>query len=260
MTDEEIQLYSETNVVMRRGDILLRNAGPHSQAVHALLRHLEEAGFDGSPRVVDTGFDDNGRETLTYIEGTLVHPCQRSAQATFELGEVLRSLHSATATFVSPPHAQWRHRFFRHLGDGHVVSHCDPSPWNVCLRDGLLPALIDWDLAGPIDPLVELAHAAWLNAGLYSDDIPEAAELPPLRDRAAMVRALLDGYGLARSERRGFVDKIASYAIHSTAAEADEHAVARETTASPALWGMTWQSRSAAWILRNQSSIERYLT
>jgi hypothetical protein len=35
--------------------------------VHALLRHLEGAGFDAAPRVL--GIDGDGREVLTSIEG-----------------------------------------------------------------------------------------------------------------------------------------------------------------------------------------------
>ena len=34
--------------------------------MHALLRHLEEAGFTGAPRLVDSGLDQDGRETLTF--------------------------------------------------------------------------------------------------------------------------------------------------------------------------------------------------
>jgi hypothetical protein len=35
--------------------------------VHALLRHLAAAGFDGAPRVL--GIDAQGREVLSYLEG-----------------------------------------------------------------------------------------------------------------------------------------------------------------------------------------------
>jgi len=38
--------------------------------VHAVLRHLERAGFDGAPRVL--GFDDRGREVLTFLDGNTV--------------------------------------------------------------------------------------------------------------------------------------------------------------------------------------------
>jgi hypothetical protein len=40
---------------------MLRPARPWTSAVHALLRHLERAGFAGSPRVVGDGYD--GRAT-----------------------------------------------------------------------------------------------------------------------------------------------------------------------------------------------------
>jgi hypothetical protein len=35
--------------------------------VHALLRHLAGAGFDGAPRFL--GIDGQGREMLSYIDG-----------------------------------------------------------------------------------------------------------------------------------------------------------------------------------------------
>ena len=41
--------------------------GPHTAYVHALLRHFERVGFEGAPRAL--GFDDRGREVLTYVEG-----------------------------------------------------------------------------------------------------------------------------------------------------------------------------------------------
>ncbi|HEX3753398.1 MAG TPA: hypothetical protein VHW06_22725 [Streptosporangiaceae bacterium] len=47
--------------VSRRGPHMLRPARPWTSAVHALLRHLERAGFAGSPRVVGDGYD--GRAT-----------------------------------------------------------------------------------------------------------------------------------------------------------------------------------------------------
>src|SRR5206468_6807891 len=54
------------SAVHRQGDVVIRDAGPWTPAVHALLRHLEEAGFAGAPRLVGTGLDAGGRETLTF--------------------------------------------------------------------------------------------------------------------------------------------------------------------------------------------------
>ncbi len=44
-----------------------RPTGPHTPFVHSLLRHLEEGGFEGAPRVL--GIDEHRREVLTFIEG-----------------------------------------------------------------------------------------------------------------------------------------------------------------------------------------------
>src|SRR5258708_6506314 len=51
--------------IVRRGDQLLRPMGPWSNAVHEYLRHLEAAGFEGSPRVLGIEGD---REVLTFID------------------------------------------------------------------------------------------------------------------------------------------------------------------------------------------------
>jgi hypothetical protein len=55
-----------TSGILRRGDWLLRPMGPWSPAVHDYLRHLEAAGFDGSPRVLGA---EGNREVLTFIDG-----------------------------------------------------------------------------------------------------------------------------------------------------------------------------------------------
>ncbi len=72
--DEVLRVKSRFNpsAVHRRGDMVVRDSGPWTPAVHALLRHLEDSGFKGAPRLVGSGFDSEGRETLTYIEGEVI--------------------------------------------------------------------------------------------------------------------------------------------------------------------------------------------
>jgi hypothetical protein len=55
-----------TSGIVRRGDRLLRPMGPWSPAVHEYPRHLEAAGFAGSPRVLGTEGD---REVFTFFGG-----------------------------------------------------------------------------------------------------------------------------------------------------------------------------------------------
>jgi len=52
------------------GDVVHKRASPWTPTVHAVLRHLEDAGFDGAPRAL--GFDDLGREMITYLPGETI--------------------------------------------------------------------------------------------------------------------------------------------------------------------------------------------
>lgn len=249
------------NAIARRGDVLLRDAGEWSVAVHALLRHLERVGFTGAPRVVSTGFDDRGRETLTYIAGEVINPQPWADDAISALGGLLRGLHDATASFAVPTDAVWRHWFPRDLGGPRrIIGHGDTAPWNVVSRGGLPVALIDWEFAGPIDPQVELAQACWLNARLFDDVVAAREGLAAPDARARQVRLLLDGYGLARAERAGFVDQMVAYAIHDAADQVYEGSAAWEQREAVRVWGITWRTRSAAWMLRHRHTLERALT
>src|SRR6476469_7421746 len=99
-------LPSTRTEVRRVGAVVHRSAGPWSRSVHALLRHLEAAGFDGAPRVVGDGFDDQGNETLTYVPGELVHPRAWSDDGIAAFGAMLRRLHDASTSFTARADAQ----------------------------------------------------------------------------------------------------------------------------------------------------------
>jgi aminoglycoside phosphotransferase (APT) family kinase protein len=109
------------------------------------------------------------------------------------------------------------------------------APWNIVARQGMPVAFIDWETAGPVDPLVELAQLCWLNAKLHDDIVAEREQLPPAADRARQLAAIVDSYGLTTRQRRGFLDQIVEFAICDTAWEADDAAVTprRPHTPSP---------------------------
>jgi hypothetical protein len=52
---------------VRSGDTVRRAAGPWTPAVHTLLAHLAAKNFPGAPRPL--GFDEQGREVLSLVEG-----------------------------------------------------------------------------------------------------------------------------------------------------------------------------------------------
>ena len=249
------------NVVYRRGNVVIRDARPWTPAVHSLLRHLEEAGFAAAPRVFGSGLDADGRETLTFIQGEFIQQGPWSLDGAVALGGLLRSLHEAARSFRPAPDAVWFPWHGRDLGGpDRVIGHCDVAPWNIVTRDGLPVAFIDWETAGPVDPMVELAQLAWLNAKLHDDIVAGIEQLPPLADRARQLAAIADAYGLTARQRRGLLDQMIEFAIVDTAAEADHANVTLDMTSHPvALWGIAWRARSAAWMIRNRRALETAL-
>jgi len=242
--------------VSRIGNVVHRKTGPWASTVHSLLKHLEDVGFPGAPRVVNSGFDNQGREILTYIEGEFVHPGPWPERAMPILGGLLRELHWTAKSFPIPENAIWRQWYGRSLGGSNkVIGHCDMGPWNIVSRDKLPVAMIDWEVSGPIDPIYELAQTCWLNAQLYDDDVAELVGLSSLKERAHHVRLILDGYELPHSKRSGFVHKMIELAVRDAAEQVIEAKVTPETKDPTSLWGITWRTRSAAWMLKNCSTL-----
>lgn len=228
--------------------------------MHALLRHLETVGFAGSPRVVGSGFDDDGRETVTFIPGEFVHPHVWTDEGIAALGGLLRRLHDASAGFIPPADAEWQAWFTRSTAPAAVFGHGDVGPWNIVARDGLPVAFIDWEFAGPVDRLDEVAQAAWLNAQLHGDDVATIAHLPSAEARAQQLRLFVDGYGLIAAERVGLVTKMIDFAVRDAANEITQEGglkmAKRPTGPSDPGWGPAWRIRAAAWLVEHRALLE----
>lgn len=256
--EEEVLAGGGRTAVSRKGEVVYRQTGPWAETVHALLRHLEDVGFTNAPRVVGSGFDAEGRETLTFLPGASLHPGPWPEDAMFNLGKLLADLHRATASFQPPPNAIWRDWFGRTLGDGtRIIGHCDLGDWNIIAQNGQPTGLIDWEQAGPVDPLVELAQLCWLNAHLFDDDLKARIGLPPLTTRARNLRLITDGYELPARDRARLVTTMIELATHDAANQAVEAGLTPESVEPVgALWAMAWRAKSAAWMLRNRAVLE----
>ncbi|MCP2340017.1 phosphotransferase [Actinomadura rupiterrae] len=195
--DEQALPGGKTTGTVRVGDTVRRTAQPWTPSVQALLRHLEAAGFDGAPRVL--GFDDQGREVLTFMEGDVVGDARPwpawavSDESLAQAGAWARRLHDLTAEFVPPPDAPWFTG--RPWQPGLIIAHNDAAPYNAVWRDGRLAGFVDWDTAGPTTRAFELAWMAltWvpLNTRSYADVFDPGDEA----DRSRRLHVLLDGYG-----------------------------------------------------------------
>ena len=257
------RLGSERTQVHRIGDTVVRGAGPWSRSVQALLRHLEASGFDGSPRVIGGGFDPEGHEVLSYIEGEFVHPHAWSDQGITALGELLGRFHAAAASFVPFPGALWQPWFTRSDRSDAIFGHGDLGPWNIVARHGLPVGFIDWEFAGPVDRLDEVAQVAWLNAQLHDDDIASRNSLPPAEDRARQLGLFVAAYGLDDQDRAGLVTRMIEHAVRDAANEITDptglRMAALPTRPSDPGWALAWRVRSAAWLVRHRALLEEAL-
>lgn len=201
--------------------------------------------------------------TFSYVPGESPHPGPWPDDQFERLGALLRSLHEASATFAPPGGIKWQSTWLHEIrsSDRLVIGHGDPAPWNIVGVNGAPEALVDWEFAGPIDPITELAYMVWLNAQLHDDDIAALQGLANAPTRARHATSILNGYGVPAAQRAEVVDRMIEVAIHSARAEAVLANVTPESTEAvdadgyPVLWAITWRARSASWMTRHRAAL-----
>jgi len=180
--------------VVRIGDTVRRQSGPWSEAVQALLRHLEAVGFTQAPRAL--GWDRQGREQVGFLPGAAATrpwpDVLRSLVGVTILGDWLARYHHAVAGFAPPPGAVWRTGPHRPR-PGDIIRHGDLGPWNTIWQAGGLSGVIDWDFAAPGPAIADVADLAWQLVPLRPTrpDAPYEAAL----ERRVRLQALCAAYG-----------------------------------------------------------------
>ncbi|MDX2649449.1 aminoglycoside phosphotransferase family protein [Streptomyces sp. PA03-1a] len=257
-----------TEGVVRVGDTVRRPTGAHSPLVHALLRHLEDVGFPGAPRLL--GIDTAGREVLTYVAGEVAgrpRPAWIADEGRLvSVGRLVRAYDDAVAGFTPPDGVQAPAGPAPHpdmppapAHPAEVIGHMDFTPDNIVFRAGRAAALIDFDLARPV-PRVEEIH----NAMLYWAPIGDPADADPqLRDVDVprRCRLLADAYGLSGIDR----GRLLEVAVLRT--RRAWFSMKRMAETEGGGWARMWHEgvgdqikRREAWLERHGSSIEAALT
>jgi hypothetical protein len=202
-----------TEGVVRIGDTVRRPVGPHSPLVHALLVHLETAGFEGAPRFL--GIDSSGREVLSYIDGEVAGrprpPWIADEGRLASVGRLVRAYDDAVASFTPPPAALAGTALAEPPGippapayPPELIGHLDITPENVVFRQGRAHALIDFDIARPATRADEM-----FNAMLWWVPLADPRDADPLLqhvDVPRRARILADAYGLSRPDRERVMD------------------------------------------------------
>ena len=147
----------------RIGTAVHRPVGPWTPAVHELLRFLAPR-IDHVPRVL--GFDDLGREVLTYLPGRVVNvETELLTSAQIEsLVAWTRTFHDTVVDFSHP--GPWR---YAQPVNPTIIGHNDIGPYNACFDGDRLVGVFDWDMAGPSTAELELAFIAWSCVPLWRD-------------------------------------------------------------------------------------------
>ena len=193
--DEEQLLGGIANAgqVVRVGPHVLRPSSPHSGSIHAFLRAVRRAGFEGASFPV--GIDEDGRERLVFIDGEVpVAPYPDWSQSDTTLASIarlLRGLHDAARGF-DPQGLTWDDALADPAG-GTLVCHNDVCPENVVFRDGIAVALLDFEFAAPGRPVYDVAHLARLCVPI-DDDFDQARLGWRPADRPARLRLVADAY------------------------------------------------------------------
>ncbi|NYI05149.1 aminoglycoside phosphotransferase family protein [Allostreptomyces psammosilenae] len=185
-------LHGGVNSVVRVGGTVRRPTAPWTPRVHELLTHLHAHGFTAAPRAL--GFDEDGREILSYLDGEVGHPplapALRDPGALDSAARGLRALHDATADFLPGREDGWQ---FPARAGAEVICHGDFAPYNCVFTDGLLTGVIDFDTAHPASRLWDVAYALYRFAPLTHPDNVE--NFGGLAEQGARVRAFCDAYG-----------------------------------------------------------------
>ena len=198
--------------ITRKDDKVYRDASFWTPAVHQLLDYLEKRGFDNAPHAL--GFDDKGREILTYISGEAGYFDQTktvpknlwSDKVLIESAQLLRKYHDATVGLKPSSDAKWQTVCGGPL-ERDVICHNDFAPYN-CIFDGdHLKAMIDFDTAGPGPRLYDIAYAVYSFVPLFTDEKCHKVGLDKAPDRTRKLQIFCDAYG------RGYCDGVVDMII-----------------------------------------------
>ncbi len=181
----------------RIGDTVHRPAGPWTAAVHDLLRHLESIGYEHAPRVL--GFDDEGREVLTWIRGDSGPEGWGKVvddRGLIAFARMLREYHDAVAGYRPDAASRWSSGHGEEAGDN-VVCHGDFGPWNTVWRGARPVGIIDWDHARPAPRLHDVAYALQFTVPFRDDALClQWLRYPSPPDRRQRLELFAAAYGL----------------------------------------------------------------
>ncbi len=133
-----------------------------------------------------------------------------SADRAASVGGLLSHFHRAAHSFVPAPDARWNGGSTPGV-EPLMICHNDPVVGNVVFQGETAMALIDFDFAGPNDPIRDIAIAAqhWVPLA----DPADLVEAPSIWDPGERLRAMCQTYGLADTSTPRLLDLVDDYLL-----------------------------------------------
>lgn len=181
------------NAVVRVGATVRRTAGPWTPQVHRLLAHLRGKGIQEAPEPL--GFDEQGREVLSFLPGLAGHeplPELRTDAILVAAAHLLRRIHDATEDVAKA----WRNDVWQApvREPVEVICHGDFAPYNCVFADGKLVGVIDFDYAHPGSRAWDFAYALYRFVPLMHPS--NADSYGTIGEQCRRARLFCDAYGV----------------------------------------------------------------
>ena len=207
MTEENMN-GDNKHPVVRIGNTVHRPAGWWTPAVHELLKYLESVGFKYSPKVL--GFDDQGREILTFIEGESGKDGWQKIindDGLKKYARLLREYHQAVASYRPPVNSVWAY-CRGGVSEGKVICHSDFGVWNIVWHDDEPVGIVDWDFALPADRNYDILYALEYSAPFRDDQTClKWHHFPTIPDRKHRIKVFTEAYGF--TDIHNIADRVA---------------------------------------------------
>lgn len=194
LESEEKLTGGNMTTVSRVGNTVRREAGFWTPRVHHVLSHLRAHGILEVPAPL--GFDEQGREILTFIEGMVGHDplpvMYRTDEILVTAARLLRRIHDATTGIAKAFPTGWQAPTREPV---EIICHGDFAPYNCVFSGSQLVGVIDFDHAHPGNREWDLAYALYRFAPIMGPTNPDA--FGTTREQSRRVRLFCDEYGLS---------------------------------------------------------------
>lgn len=204
-SNEELLAGGNVSEVYRSGNTVRRELKPNSIKIHALLKHLDNKGYDYAPKYL--GIDEKGREILSFIEGEAGnYPLKKymwSDDVLQEIAKMLRLYHDSVSDFSFDE--SWQ-SLDNTPQPAEVLCHNDFAIYNIVFYAESPVGVIDFDVAAPGPRLWDIAYTLYTCVPLsrfYLNETGEKVFYDSFQDTYRIknrVKLFFDSYGQGFAE------------------------------------------------------------